>query len=122
MNTEGLSVYKSSFALTKQLMSYSDNIVRKYRFGLYEQTISMSLEVTDSIYAANIDFKSRYDALTKCLTLLGGIRSRVRIMGEMGILSPRMAAILMRMIEDISKQTGGWRKKSDNRQSRGGMF
>ena len=118
MLSEHLQIYRDTYELAKELMEYSSRVPKPIRFGEYGRAVSMSLDALDAIYVANSDTKERPAALTRILQLLGGVRSRVRLLSELGYVPPRKQTHLMLVLDKISKQALGWRNASQS-QSRG---
>lgn len=109
MLSENLQIYHDTFDLCKALYQYMDKVPRSLRYGEYGHTLSMSLDALDMVYVANSDRSERYWSLTRFLQITGGIRSRVRLFGELRCLSARQTAYLCRLIDKVQKQAHGWR-------------
>lgn len=118
MLTEELQIYRDAYELAKRTFSYAGNVPKTVRYGEYGRVMGMVCEVMDLVYVANSDFEERPAALRRTLQLLGGIRSRVRLFGELRYLSPRESVAMMKGIEKIGRQATGWRNTSQG-QSRG---
>ena len=112
MLSEDLQIYRDTYELAKTLHVYSRNVPKHARYGEYGRAMSMSLDALDMIYVANSDKNGRIAALTRYLQLIGGVRSRVRLMGELRYISPRQSVILMGLIDKTSRQATGWRNAS----------
>lgn len=109
MLSEELQIYRDTYELAKALYRYYKNIPKALRFGEYGHVLSMALDALDMIYVANSDAAERYWALTRYLQLVGGIRARVRLFGELMYLSPKQSTYLCLLVEKVQKQATGWR-------------
>lgn len=114
MITESLQIYRDTFDLARQLLTYQANVPKVVRYGEYGKAISLACEAMDMIYVANSDKSERLWALTRYLQMIGGVRSRVRLLEESRFLSVRQATVLMRTIDKVQKQATGWRKSSQS--------
>lgn len=119
MLSENLQIYRDCYELAKALMTGESQVPKQLRYGEYGRAVSMSLDALDMVYVANSDIMERPAALTRMLQLLGGVRSRVRLMGELRHLSVRRTAYLMTLIDRVSRQATGWRNATSQGQSRG---
>lgn len=119
MLSEKLQIYRDTYELCRQLYGNLKNIPRTDRYGLYGDALSMSMEALDNVYIANSDRLQRPAALTRYLQLTGGIRSRVRLLSEHGVITPKKSVNLMFLIDKMQKQATGWRNASQG-QSCGG--
>ena len=109
MLSENLQIYHDTFDLVKALYQYIDKVPRALRYGEYGHTVSLALDSLDMIYVANSDKEERYWALTRFLQITGGVRSRIRLFGELRYLSPRQISYLSRLIDVVQKQARGWK-------------
>ena len=112
MLSEDLQIYRDTYELCRLLFIYQNDVPRSARYGEYGRAVSMSLEALDLIYVANSDVMRRPAALMRFLQILGGIRSRVRLFGELRYLSIRRVVNLSLLAEKIGKQATGWRNSS----------
>ena len=119
MLSENLQIYRDTYELCKQMYSYSKDVQKYARYGEYGRAVSMSLEALDLIYVANSDQQERIASLTRYLQLIGGIKSRVRLFGELGVLPVKRTVNLMYLIDKVSKQAIGWRNASQSQSRRG---
>ena len=115
MLSENLQIYKDTYDLVRQMYRYMNNVPKHVRYGEYGHAVSMVLDALDLIYVANSDMDGRVGTLTRYLQLIGGIRSRVRLFGELQYLSVRQATILCTMMEKCSRQATSWRNSSQAR-------
>ena len=118
MLAENLQIYRDTYELAKALMANESHVPKQIRYGEYGRAVSMSLDALDAIYVANSDVDGRIAVLTRMLQMIGGVRSRVRLLGELGYLPPKKQVHFSLMLEKISKQATGWRNASQC-QSRG---
>ena len=118
MLTENLQIYRDMFELAKLLLIYQPCIPKVVRYGEYGKAISLACEAMDYIYIANSEKVERLWALTRLLQDIGGVRSRVRLLGESRYLSPRQSVNLMHILDKVGRQATGWRNSSKS-QSRG---
>ena len=119
MLSEDLQIYRDTYELARKLYEYSQHVPKHVRYGEYGRAVSMTFEALDLIYVANSDKDERPAALRRYLQLIGGVRSRIRLMGEMKYLSPRQAVNVNFLLERMSKQATGWR--NSHGQSRNGI-
>ena len=109
MLSEDLQIYRDTYELAKALYRYYNNIPKGLKYGEYGHVLSMALDALDMIYVANSDVAERYWALTRYLQLVGGIRARIRLFGELSYLSPKQSTCLLRIVEKVQRQATGWR-------------
>ncbi len=117
MLTNNLLIYKDTYSFILQLMKYINNFPKRIQYGQGEKSIDISLSALDLIYVANSSIEDRYENLTKFLQLIGAVRSRIRLFGEMRYLSVKQTTILMLMLDKIVKQAINWRNASKNTKS-----
>ena len=110
MLTNKLPIYNDTYNFILQLMRYVNNFPKKVQYGQGEKAIDISLSALDLIYVANSNIENRYASLMRFLELMGSVRSRVRLFGEMRYLSVKQATILMLMLDNIAKQANNWKK------------
>lgn len=120
MLSEQLQIYRDTFKLCQALLAYNNNISRTVRYGIYADCISMSCEALDCIYLANSDISKRYEALNRYICLMGGVRSRIRLLSENEkgrYLSIQQQHVLMLMLDKVNRQAIGWRNSALKRES-----
>lgn len=117
MLSEQLQIYRDTFKLCQALLSYNNNISKTVRYGMYADCLSMSCEALDCIYVANSDVSKRYEALGRYICLIGGVRSRIRLLSEnekWRYLSVRQQHTLMLILDKVNRQAIGWRNSAQN--------
>lgn len=112
MLSEKLQIYLDTYKLVEVLYRHMSNVPKAYRYGEYGRASSMSFEALDMIYVANSSQEERPAALTRYLQLIGGVRSRMRLMSEMKILPPKMSVNVQFLLDKVSRQAIGWRNAS----------
>ena len=117
MLSEDLQIYRDTFELCKLMHTYSGNVPKSVRYGEYGRAMSMSLDALDMIYVANSDKDRRPAALTRYLQFIGGVRSRIRLIKELRLISVRQSVNLLYLIDKVQRQAIGWR--NSHGQSRG---
>lgn len=121
MLSEDLQIYKDLFLLCKTLLRYQQQISKTVRYGEYAVAVQLACSALDMVYVANRDINMRERNIDEILRLIGGVRSRVRLFGELELLNVRQATNLMVLVDKVAKQSIGWRNASirNNRQSHG---
>lgn len=119
MLSENLQIYRDLYELSRRLLQNQRNVPKTVRYGEYGRAVSMSLDALDMVYVANSDAARRPAALTRLIQLTGGVRARVRLMGELEYVGNRESVNLMYLLDKINRQAVGWRNASHG-QSRGG--
>ena len=114
MPSEKLQIYRDTYLLVQQLYKYINNVPKHLRYGEYGHAVSMALDALDLIYVANMYPQDRYTTLAKFLQLIGGVRSRIRLFGELRYLSIKQSSCLALMIDTVYKQAAGWRNSSQH--------
>jgi hypothetical protein len=117
MLSEDLQIFRDAYELARLLFVYGKDVPKHVRYGEWAKAQSLVFEVMDMIYTANSSKEERHWALTRVLMMIGGVRSRVRLFGELRFVNPRRAALLQHRIEGITKQAIGWRNSSRYSQS-----
>lgn len=87
---------------------------------MYADCLSMSCEALDCIYLANSDISKRYEALSRFICLIGGVRSRIRLLSEADAgryLSVKQQHYLAMLIDNVNKQALAWRKTAQKPES-----
>ena len=112
MLSEDLQIYRDTYQLCKLMYGYMKDVQKQARYGEYGRAVSMALDALDLIYVANGSRQERIAVLTRYLQLIGGVRSRVRLFGELGLLPAKRTVNLMYLIDKVSKQATGWRNAS----------
>lgn len=95
MLAEDLQIYKDTYNLCKQLTTYQQRVAKAIRYGEYGKAVSLAFDAMDEIYQINRDIAGRAERLDRYLGYIGGVRSRVRLFGELDLLTTREATALM---------------------------
>lgn len=114
MPSEKLQIYRDTYLLAQQLYTYINNVPKHIKYGEYGHAISMALDAMDLVYEANVYPNERYNILVKYLQLIGGIKSRIRLFGELRYLSIKQSTCLALIIDSLSKQATGWKNSSQH--------
>lgn len=120
MLTEQLSIYRDTFRTCVTLMKYQTGGVPKgdvphpkmpkcITNGAFQQCVDKMLEALDKTYIANSKESSRYEVLQDYLCLVGAVRSRIRMLGELRYLTDKQQTNLMFMLDSCGKQATAWR-------------
>ena len=109
MLSEDLQIYRDAYELARLLYVYEKDIPKHVRYGEWAKAQSLVFEVMDLIYMANSDKAERNKALGNVLEKIGGVRSRVRLFGELRFIPPKRATLLQHYLDRIGKQATGWR-------------
>lgn len=112
MLAEDLQIYKDTYNLCKQLTTYQQRVAKAIRYGEYGKAVSLAFDAMDEIYQINRDIAGRAERLDRYLGYIGGVRSRVRLFGELDLLTTREATALMVLVDSVAKQATGWRNAS----------
>ena len=115
MLTEDLQIYRDTYKLASMLLAQYQNINKYVRHSVYSDIISASCEACDLVYRANSDMTGRTQHLQRYLEVIGGIRTRVRLLGEQRYVNVKFATNVMYMLDKISKQATGWRNSCAKR-------
>ena len=108
MLAEDLRIYKDTYNLCKQLTVYQQRVCKTIRYGEYGKAVSLAFDAMDEIYQINRDIVGRAERLGRYLGYIGGVRSRVRLLGELDLLTTKQATALMVLIDRVAKQATGW--------------
>ena len=119
MVTENLQLYRKTFEVAKEMLKRQKDISRSVRYGVYGDAVKMIFNAMDLIYVANSNKDDRVDALSKYIQTLGGIRSRIRLLGEEKYLSKRTQDYIACSIAVCLKQAIGWRNTTLRESSQG---
>ena len=109
MLTENLQIYRKTFELAKVVLKKQKDISKAVRYGVYSDTVRMVFEAMDLIYVANSSRANRLHALGRYIELLGGVRSRIRLLGEERYLSKRAQDNIVCSLTECLRQATGWR-------------
>lgn len=112
MLTEELQIYRDTYRLAGLLLSWTNNMNRCVRYSVHADCVSMTLAACDLIYRANSDRDSRTIHLQRYLELIGGVRTRVRLLHEQRYIDVRKATNAQYIIDKVAKQATGWRNSS----------
>lgn len=121
MLTENLKIYRTTFELTKVALAHQNDVAKVVRYGVYSDMVRILFDAMDLIYIANSDRRNRVASLCRYIELLGGVRSRVRLLGEGRYLSLRTQDRMAGMLAECLKQAAGWRNATQG-ESPQGMF
>ena len=125
MLTEDLQLYRDTYKLAEVLLKYQCGGIPKgdrphpkmpkcVKHGIFQQTIDKTLSALDYIYVANSNKMARLHALGMYLELLGGVRSRIRLIGEMDFITAKQQTNLMFLVDKCAKQATAWRKSTQS--------
>lgn len=112
MLSELLPIYRDTYILCQALFQGINNVPKFLRYGEYGKAISLAMEALDLIYIANSKIEGRNNVLRKYLITIGGVRSRIRLFGDLKYLTIKKQTYLMKLIDKIVKQAIGWRNCS----------
>ena len=124
MLTENTRIYRDTYDLAELLLEYSNHVNKLVRYGIFADCINKTCEAVDLIYRANILTEERATALTEYLMLIGGVKTRIRLLSESGYLTTKQHSRLMLIVGKLLKQASAWRgsthkpeSESDSKQS-----
>jgi len=104
-----LPVFQRSYDLNLEIYRTTHNFPREYKYSLGQKLKEISGEMLDWIVIANAQ-EDKAPYFPKIKLQLERLRIQVRIAYDLKILNAKKLEFLSRILEDISKQTGGWEK------------
>lgn len=125
MKTEDLPIYRDCQLLCFLLHQYIRQVSKMVRHTTYKDAMDKAFQVHDLIRAANSAREDRVRIIGDILFNLGGVHSRIRLLGETKFLTVRQSINIMSVIDRISKQAAGWRssaiRKSESHEAKSNM-
>lgn len=109
MITEQLQLYRDTTKFAEYLMHMNNTMCRQVRYNIWGDVLKSSCELIDCIYVANTYVDRREESLTRYLVLLGGVKTRLRLLHEGRYTSPRQNTHLMQIAEGCSRQATAWK-------------
>ena len=106
-----LTLYKDTLDLVINLYRYLPNFPKNVQYGQGEVAIGKALDAIDCIYTACTNKDRQKDSLDKYLMLIGGVKARVRVFGELHFLSVKQSTFLMRCIDKLETDAKDWISK-----------
>lgn len=119
MLTEDLRIYRDTFELAKYVLFLQRNIARDVRYGLFQEIINLLCKATDYIFTANSDKSQRFVALCRYIEVLGGVRTRIRLLGECRYIPVKKQNYIALTIDKCLKQAVGWRNATHGQSLQG---
>lgn len=112
MLAEKLQIYRDLTTLGRELLKNNRNVDKFIRYGIWQEMLCKTCEALDLVVVANSSQETREATLNQTLIILGGIRSRSRMLLESKQVTVQMAVNLQYLIDKIYKQATGWRNNS----------
>jgi hypothetical protein len=106
-----LPVFQASYDLNLEIYRATHKFPREYKYTLGQKLKEISAELLDWIVIVNAK-KDKAPYFLKIKLQVERLRIQVRVAYDMKILNGRKLEFFSRILEDISKQVGGWEKWS----------
>ena len=105
-----LPAVEKAYDLTKEILPRVANFPKDYKFSLGQRIIDHCLDILELlIHAAYVKQKERL--LDEANIKLERLRFILRLSKDLGTLSHRGYEHVMKMVTELGKQIGGWRKQ-----------
>ena len=124
MLADKLSIYVDTFSLCKLIGQYQQghrvkgdrqpSMPKFARYGIMNDCLSRALRLLDVVYEANKYKSKRYYAYDSYLEIHQGIKSRVRLMGELRWLTTRQTTNIMSLLGKTGRQATALRNASQS--------
>jgi hypothetical protein len=109
-----LPIYKESYKLVLYLFTLTKNFNREYKYTLGQNMKDTGMQMVQYIFKANSSL-DKMEALTLLSEQIEILKLELRLCVDMRLISPVQQAKAWESIDNISRQTAGWKKATENR-------
>lgn len=106
-----LPLYKTAYELLRSVMVVKHNMPRDLKKSLGERLVDELLAITVLVLRANVA-RDKTPHLDELLERQDVANSLLRLAVDLRAISPGQYAGLIKLVNSIGKQAGGWRKQS----------
>lgn len=108
---EHLPIYKQSYELLLQVVRFSKDFPREFKFTIGQRLRDEVLELLVLIYKANSQ-KDKAATIAIILERILVIELLIRLCHDLRVLSQKHYAALVLLIESLARQAEGWKKSA----------
>lgn len=103
-----LPIYQQTYELVSNLVTWTENFPRKYKYTLGEKLINVALELFEYIQIANMSIENRSRHLTGFTIKLELLKTLLRLCFDRKLFSLKQQADICRLTTIIGRQATGW--------------
>ena len=107
-----LPVIQKALDLSKELIPRAAKFPREYKYVLGDRVMAHVLDIQDLLVKAAYS-KRKIDYLDEANTRLEQLRFLLRLTNELGGMANKGYAHVSKLVDDLGRQIGGWRKQAD---------
>lgn len=111
-----MPIFSRSFDLLKWLMQATNHFPRAHRHDFTRRLLDAAFDLREALEQANLRRgRARAEQLALADEALARLRLYVRLANELGWFNPGQYAHAAKMLAEIGRLLGGWKKDTDSR-------
>lgn len=112
MKCDELPVYRLTYSLVIQVVSFVKNFPKDYKFTLGDKIKDECFTAITLIYRANSNMNNRKKSIESCLERIKVIEMLLRLSRDLQIISTKQYSESIDVTDQIGRQLWGWAKSS----------